>query len=719
MASIAFTSDKPSKVDALKRQGFANSLANALVHYSGAEGVVVGIEGGWGTGKSSLIEFVKERLEQISISGSPPLIIDFSPWMISNTGTVVDTLLTQIAAKISLTSTSIRDGVDASQKLLNYLGLLKHLKHLRFLKYVPMTGWVGTLAEDTAGFIETASAGVSETATSLEELKKALPTLDISARRKEVTDALQKYDKSIIVIIDDLDRLPPEEIRTIIQVVKAVVDFPRITYLLAYDREIVASALGNGSQNAGNRYLEKIVQIAYPIPPLFASQIHKFSSGKFKEFCSALSVNLRPFEEARLEPGLKIVSRLCRQPRDVVRLMNKLILSVPASEGAINVVDILVFEALCQRYPAIRESIHRHPAAFIGRTFRTDSLLKSDDELLEEGFESVRNSESNLMEAFLPEPKEDRNRANMACTFLFYYNSSSDRPPVEELRLADPDCLARFFSMTSLEEIPDITDIHRLLREPEKIYSEVSSHLRQDDLQFWLEWVESFIPSAQDIKSEACIGEFISAGRDLQSRRILKKNLALSLGSIILALLQRIEITKRPKIIHQIIRHAPLSISAVPLLEATLQFKKIPSTEFARRTQKDFIKDEQSLQNLSDAFRICFNTALENRGLEMESRLHSIFYIIAQLDNGYKNMFDAARKLWQTRGGLIAFLSEYSEHTVNEIDDLQFIDDVSVLVKSIQEASLDHEYAWLINLINRDGVAEGVKSRAELRYKLN
>ena len=81
--------------------------------------------------------------------------------------------------------------------------------------------------------------------------------------KKEIlNNKLLKYKGKIIVFIDDIDRLNKSEIRLLIQLIKAVCDFPNIIYVLSFDKSIVSSALSDEQSLDGNAYLEKIIQLS-------------------------------------------------------------------------------------------------------------------------------------------------------------------------------------------------------------------------------------------------------------------------------------------------------------------------------------------------------------------------------------------------------------------------------------------------------------------------
>ena len=68
------------------------------------------------------------------------------------------------------------------------------------------------------------------------------------------------------MFIDDIDRLNNKEIRLLIQLVKAVCDFPNVIYVLSFDKSIVSKALENEQNIDGRSYLEKIIQLSIDIP---------------------------------------------------------------------------------------------------------------------------------------------------------------------------------------------------------------------------------------------------------------------------------------------------------------------------------------------------------------------------------------------------------------------------------------------------------------------
>ena len=90
---------------------------------------------------------------------------------------------------------------------------------------------------------------------------------DIWKAKDELSKALRKLDKPILILIDDLDRLHKTEIRSMLTAIRAVGNLPNVIYVLAYDRAIVTDALESDGTN-GHKFLEKIIQVKISVPLL-------------------------------------------------------------------------------------------------------------------------------------------------------------------------------------------------------------------------------------------------------------------------------------------------------------------------------------------------------------------------------------------------------------------------------------------------------------------
>ena len=701
--------DQPATEDALGRTHFAETLARSLVLPKSSEGLVIGLEGGWGSGKSTLIGFITKRLREITV-GSIPIVVEFNPWMVSNTGALVEALIGQIAASIGGDISSGDEGIRTGQKLLNYVGLLKHLK---YLKYLPGASWAGNLVEDISQIAETTATAAEQSSEigqkALDDIKKLLPSLDLTKKKKNVVEALKELDRPIVVVIDDLDRLPSDEIRAMIRAIKAVADFPRVTYLLAYERSIIARALGE-DEGSGLSYLEKIVQVAYPIPPLFQRQLKKFAENKLQGLLDALSIMLRDYEQAHYDEAIIFLSQLSRHPRDVVRIINRLILSLPATHGEVNAADVIVFEALSQRFPALREAIHCYPADFTGHFFRGDFIDEND--AFSWGFLAATNEDDAGPSwlKHLPAYERDRRIAEKVCHFLFpKQKENGDRIiPEDQLRIADPDRLARLFSMTSIEEVPEAKEIHALLNDPKQLENALSTE-ENKELLFLLEWIINYLPSCRDPAPDVngCIEKLSDASQGLMSQGRLVSDIVSPFAKV----MKRLLMLRTPECnacFLSIAKTSPLSISEVVILQAAMdqgKWKIRPSSLVSEDQQ--FIPDSNLVDEATRIWSGRVRESIANSTLQEEANLHSVLHRFAQFNEAYEEVYEAISKICETDEGLNIFLSRFDEgREFNYASQFSLVEDAEKLAQRINNSVHKNKYHWLTRYLN---IEENIK----------
>lgn len=688
-----FLHDQPAADDAFGRKPFAESLARSLVLPNNSPGLVVGIEGEWGSGKSTLIGFITKHLRE----NQKAIVIDFNPWMVSTTGVLVEALIGQIAASINKNTDEGQNGIDVSQKLLNYASLLISLK------YIPGFSWIGLTAEDAI------NAGQK----TLDDIKKLLPNLDLTQKKNEVIKALQELERPIIVIVDDLDRLPAEEIRIMIQAIKAVADFPQITYLLAYDPNIIARAIAE-NEKSGLSYLEKIVQVAYPLPPLPKRQLKHFVDGKIQELLKQLKITLRTYEKDRYEESVVLMTQLSRHPRDVIRITNRLILSLPATQGEVNTADVIVFEALTQRFPALRKATHEHSADFTGHFYRGDLISEQDVFDWEMFFKSREEKTEHAWLKHLPKDNDHELQIlNKTCLFLFEKDSKNgdDDKFADHLRIADPDRLARLFNLTSIEGVPEAKDIHELLMDPEKLENELNKQDEEGKL-FLLEWLLAYAPSCDKKDFKGCIDSLTKVSQQLTNKSRLTNAVANSISNLMLRLL-RIKPSDYEQYFLNIVNNSPLSISENILLQAYQEQGKWiirPNDEVA--TERQLISNSELVDQAKETWSNRVRESVKQNTLHREALLPSILYRFAQFnDNDYLETYAAIDQMCRTEEGLAAFLKSFKKESIEPNPRFTLVRDAEKLVQYIRKSSIVKDYEWLIDILSQEEIIKQIREQ--------
>ena len=343
---VGIPADNPIKRpedDVLGRVKGARHFAEQVMLLDVTEGSVVGVLGAWGSGKTSFVNLARTHWKSNKIP-----VLDFNPWMFSGTEQLVESFFVEVSAQMKLSP-----GLAEVGK-----GLQVYGEAFSGLGWVPIVGpWV-----------ERSRKGADILGKYLERRKEGS-----GGRKKKGTDALVALDKPIVVVLDDLDRLTPQEIRDIFKLVRLTANFPNIIYVLAFDRERVEKALCE-SNIPGRDYLEKILQYSADLP---AAPAHLLTKQITDAIYNALSDfdDLGEFDKnAWPDVFWDIIRPLIKNMRDVRRYAMAISAAARELGSQIAPIDLLALEAIRVFLP---DTFHRIYKTIDGLT--TTSADNLDD----------------------------------------------------------------------------------------------------------------------------------------------------------------------------------------------------------------------------------------------------------------------------------------------------------------------------------------------------
>lgn len=341
---------KTKKDDLLGRAKFSESLGKALLEWKSEDGIVIGLYGKWGSGKSSAInlaiEYIETETKKKKYSKTDkPIIIRFNPWNFTEQNQLITIFFSELAKAINYYDKGA-DAKKVGQKLVTYS------KFFSVISLVPGL-------DPYAKIVEKVFKQVGETTKDWGELQ----TKNLEQFKEELDKTIQKLGRKIIIVIDDIDRLNEKEIKQIFQLVKQNANFPNTMYLLSLDQEKALKQIGEKDE-----FLEKIIQVNFHIPAVEDIRLRKVL---FDE----LDVILKPFPE-----GLWDVERwgtvfrngykdLFSSVRHVKRYINSLQFNISINSEEINPLDFFVVEAIRVFFPTYYEELARSKELFVGRFF--------------------------------------------------------------------------------------------------------------------------------------------------------------------------------------------------------------------------------------------------------------------------------------------------------------------------------------------------------------
>ena len=344
------TAIKSRAQDALYRAGYAEGIARSLTSFSRGIGVVVGLYGEWGSGKSSVKNMI---LESLSEAGNPFKVLEFNPWQYESS----EQLAREFFAELAIATTAHLAEGEARERrtrMLKYASRLANVGAISLSASVPL---VGPFALASSKSMEKLSDVLTEGSSSLIEssTRKSLSEL-----KAEISADLNDLQKPVLVVVDDIDRLDAAETRLMFKVVKANADFPNVHYLLLFQRDRVERALSDDTE-IGAAFLEKIISVGFDLPPLEYEEESKIFEDAAKHITEDWRITRQLDRERweRLKEEVLLPSFV--NVRQVKRYLNALTFSANAllDENGFNAdfVDLAGLEFLRVQEPEVYASI--------------------------------------------------------------------------------------------------------------------------------------------------------------------------------------------------------------------------------------------------------------------------------------------------------------------------------------------------------------------------
>lgn len=422
----AYSSDAPIKHpegDVFKRWPFAQRVAQVIATRRDKSSIVIGINGAWGEGKTSVLNFIQHELNQ----HAHVVCMKFNPWRFGDEEQLLKGFFFDLASSIDQSLSTSAEKVG---------DLIK-----RFGKPLASLAGQGEVAENLGNMLSSA---------------------DIENLRERIEKILDEQDRRVVILVDDIDRLEKSEIHAIFRLVKLTADFKNTAYVLAFDHEMVAAALqdryGSGQQNAGKAFLEKIIQVPLHLPAVDRTSLREYFFSGVDEALSQAGIVLEQDDVQLFVRNFTygLETRLST-PRQAKLYSNILTFSLPILKGEVNNVDLMLIEGVRVFYPKLYDVIRRNTSLFLSED-------RGYGRRTEEQKEKVKQLISNSLEGF---STDDIKSAQEILTYLFprlqavygntHYGSDWENSWATAKRICSNSYAARYFSYTV--PIDDISDL--------------------------------------------------------------------------------------------------------------------------------------------------------------------------------------------------------------------------------------------------------------------
>ncbi len=349
--------------DLLNRSDFAKKIGQAILNINTENGLCIGLFGPWGSGKTSILHMVLEEIDnETARQETKPIVLSFNPWNFTTEEQLFHQFFYMLANKFSKRKEkTIKETGDVIKKYADLAEEISSLIHFKEFKL---------------GFTSV------KVLTNFLSNKSILNDKDLSKQRDIIIDRLREQKQKLIIVIDDIDRLPNSEIRLIFQLVSTVAKFPNTIYLLSFDHHIVVNALSEIQKCDGNNYLEKIVQVPIEIPEIREDLLNKILFAKLDEIN-----NIYKFEFD--QNHWKHVYRECldgqlKTLREINRLINTLHAKCMVAGNELNFADLVGLTFIENKFPKLYYWIKTNKSCLVGDIKFWTNATKDKKKIIED-----------------------------------------------------------------------------------------------------------------------------------------------------------------------------------------------------------------------------------------------------------------------------------------------------------------------------------------------
>jgi predicted KAP-like P-loop ATPase len=418
--------------DDLKFAPFASRVAQGILNYSQDETFIISLEGEWGSGKTTLINFIKDDLEK---ERKKVEILDFNPWLITGIEQIIKVFFNELIKVLSSNSFAVKWNEDIKKDLQTLASLI--------------------LPDNINIDVGLIKLGYKPKDALLPKNEKTLAQI-----KEKINEYLRNSGKKIVVIIDDIDRLTDQETELIFRLTKGIADFDNLIYILLYDKRIVSKSLEKFKSENGQKYLEKIVQYPLTVPKPHKITIKNLLFKELDEILEKLKesgVNYI-FNEKTWRQAHLIIDKYIRTVRDINQIVNIISFEYPIIATEVNFTDFFIISLIKLKNHTLYELIQNKPSNFFINTNRGYQRGEEKKRIVENFNGNLKDFHDfrDLLEIIFPIFSEyndtDSNRHKTKCISDIYYfenyfsfSTSDDKISMKEYYLAKETLLSADF----------------------------------------------------------------------------------------------------------------------------------------------------------------------------------------------------------------------------------------------------------------------------------
>lgn len=340
-----FDADRPITTkdhDRLNRTVFAEYLARCILDHKRPDSLSIGLYGGPGSGKTSIIHLLVEELLSASanmLEDERPIILNFSPWSYSGQNRLIYHFFRRLSSAMQ------------------YFPYLENADKIIYLLEL----YVSYFTQQSLP--KQMQKGKLKKLFTKEKLIGWESGRDLTHVKIELNNVLASQKHKFIIIIDNIERLEDKEIKQIFQITKSMGDYANTVYILAFNKELVIRSLDRTYGGGGKEFLEKVVQLPFEIPLITKQDLENILFDRLQKIVQMIPEDAWP-NEYWADVYYAMIKHFFHTCRDIAHYVNTLHFSFAHVKDVVNPVDFFAITALQVFEPAVYAGIRENKDLF-------------------------------------------------------------------------------------------------------------------------------------------------------------------------------------------------------------------------------------------------------------------------------------------------------------------------------------------------------------------
>ncbi len=287
------------------RWGRAPTVENLARTILIAKAPVVALFGNFGSGKTSILNLLRLHLKGKVIA------VSFSTWLPGSEQTLTSYLMADIATEC--------------QKEYMVPGLRRSATRL--------------------------AAALAQSISFLKGLTNFLPSTTQRDDIENLGSALRLLPQRVVVLLDELDRMEGDELRTLMKVIRGISQLPNLTFVCAAEKEMLIKLISSSLIDDGDLYFEKFFPVQVPVPKIGDSDLQNAGTDRLirvfdKRKWFDTDVEKESFRKQINEVWTERIRPFCRTPRAIGLLANDVDVAAAPMRREVDPIDLVLVEVL-------------------------------------------------------------------------------------------------------------------------------------------------------------------------------------------------------------------------------------------------------------------------------------------------------------------------------------------------------------------------------------